>query len=178
MVKVQTTTIYGAIPHKQHVNVAGKLDKVYGVAWPVGAHSGQYFTKASGYRLIRANIIQLLETGLGERLMLPSFGTNLKRMLFENINPLEVHEIREQIIEAYAKFMPKLEITNLTISPINEGDGSNTPYESPQYHQYQQEFQATSNAYGLRLSATYPDLDRPIDLDIPVLTSGGLSTTF
>tara|TARA_R110002020_G_scaffold9704_14_gene38029 strand:+ start:94 stop:624 length:531 start_codon:yes stop_codon:yes gene_type:complete len=174
MVKTQTTTIYGSLPHRQNINVSRKVDKTYGVAWPVGNNNGTYFQKATGYYLIRANMLQLLLTGLGERLMLPNFGTSLKNLLFENVDPLQIDIIREQIVDAYEEFMPNLTITNVSISTVNDGDGSNTPFEFGQLRDFNQPFQKTSNAYALRISATYPDLDRPVELDVPILSSGGI----
>ena len=120
MVKVQTTTIYGSLPHKQHINVSRKVDKTYGVAWPVGNNNGTYFQKATGYYLIRSNMLQLLLTGLGERVMLPSFGTSLKTLIFENVDPLQIDLIKEQITEAYKEFMPQLIITNIGLSTVND----------------------------------------------------------
>ena len=175
MVKVQTTTVYGSLPHKQSVNVTSKANKTYGVSWPVGSNNGEYFSKSSGYRLIRNNMIQLLLTGLGERVMLPTFGTNLKAMLFENVSPLDLEDIKEQIVDAYNEFMPELVINNVDISIANGGDGTNTPEEISQLRVNTQAFQTTSHAYALRISAYYPDLDRDIVLDVPVLTSGGLA---
>ena len=140
MVKVQTTTVYGSLPHKQSVNVTSKANKTYGVSWPVGSNNGEYFSKSSGYNLIKNNMIQLLLTGLGERVMLPNFGTNLKALLFENVNPLDVEDIKEQIVEAYNEFMPDLVINAVEISNVNEGDGSNTPEEISQLRVNSQAF--------------------------------------
>ena len=175
MVRTQTVTIHGSIPHQQHVNVQSKVPKTYGVAWPVGRDGGTYFGKASGYKLIRSNIIQLLLTGLGERVMLPNYGTNLKSMLFENLSPLDLTEIEEQIRDAIKTYLPKAIVKSVRVGLTENGDSTNTPLETSQLRIERRRFQTSSNAYLIRISVAYPDLEDDIFIDLPVLDTGRIT---
>jgi hypothetical protein len=62
-------------------------------------------------QLLAASIKQILLTEQGERVMRPSFGTTLRRRLFENVTPSLVKEIQQEIVGALAKWEPRVEVT-------------------------------------------------------------------
>lgn len=65
----------------------------------------------------RANLINYLLTGLGERYLNPSFGLGLRRLLFENINDDTITEVRYLVEEGIKTYFPRVIITSLTITP-------------------------------------------------------------
>jgi uncharacterized protein len=73
------------------------------------------FPDQSGTRLIKNDIIQLLKTNFGERVMNPNFGTNLKSSLFELIHQGLENSIKQSIIEAINLWEPRVELKNVTI---------------------------------------------------------------
>ena len=63
---------------------------------------------------IHSNLINLLSTHKGERIMNPKFGTNLRRVLFEQV---EVDlRIREEIEIAIEEWMSYVNIDNIEIT--------------------------------------------------------------
>lgn len=65
---------------------------------------------------IKSDLLHLLLTNKRERLYLPSFGTNLRRYLFEQ-NGNDVHEgIRGEIQQAINRYIPNLQINEITVN--------------------------------------------------------------
>lgn len=63
-----------------------------------------------------ANAKNLLLTDKGERIMLPTFGCDLKKTLFENISEDTIETLRENILTNFATFLPYIFINELTIT--------------------------------------------------------------
>ena len=72
---------------------------------------------------ILKNLINVLLTEPGERIMEPNFGVGLKRLLFEN--QIKEDEIEGRIKDQCAFYVPEVDITNLIIQLIPD---SNTLY--------------------------------------------------
>ena len=66
---------------------------------------------------IKSNLINLLLTNKGERVMNPEFGADIKRSLFEAINDDLSEEIIEKINTNVSIFVPEVNITNIEIVP-------------------------------------------------------------
>jgi phage baseplate assembly protein W len=67
-------------------------------------------------RAIKADLTHLLLTNKGERLYLPDFGANLRQYLFEPNDDISANAIRNEINEAIKKFIPNLNVTQLTVT--------------------------------------------------------------
>jgi len=67
-------------------------------------------------RAIKADLTHLLLTNKGERLYLPDFGANLRQYLFEPNDDISANAIRNEINEAIKKFIPNLNVTQLTVA--------------------------------------------------------------
>jgi len=71
---------------------------------------------------IKADLIHLLLTNKGERLYLPDFGANLRRILFEpNIGETR-NSIREVVQEAIGKFIPKLTVNEVEVTESEDNE--------------------------------------------------------
>jgi phage baseplate assembly protein W len=66
---------------------------------------------------IKSNLINLLLTAKGERVMNPNFGCNIKKQLFENINAGTEQKVINSIIEAVNTFIPEIELLNIVVNP-------------------------------------------------------------
>lgn len=89
---------------------------VIGVSIPFnapGVFNKTYSTKDQ----IKSNLINLLLTDPGERIMNPFFGAGLKRVLFENINDTNSEAIQDIIITAVNIFVPEVEILDIVVEP-------------------------------------------------------------
>ena len=64
---------------------------------------------------IKANLINYLLTGRGERYFNPSFGSGLRKLLFSNIGKETLVNVEISIKEALKNYFPQLNITNLQL---------------------------------------------------------------
>jgi phage baseplate assembly protein W len=64
----------------------------------------------------RVNLINFLLTNKGERYLNPTFGSNIKLMLFENINQDTLDEIEDILSEDIKNYFPKVNPTSLKIT--------------------------------------------------------------
>jgi phage baseplate assembly protein W len=65
---------------------------------------------------IKSNLINVLLTEPGERVMEPNFGVGLKKQLFEN--QINEDELESRIKDQCAFYIPEIEITNLIMQII------------------------------------------------------------
>ena len=89
---------------------------VIGVSLPFnapGVFNKTYSTKDQ----IKSNLINLLLTDKGERIMNPEFGADLRRSLFDNITASNVDLLQFKITEAINIFIPEIDLINVNIEP-------------------------------------------------------------
>jgi phage baseplate assembly protein W len=89
---------------------------VIGVSLPFnapGVFSKTYSTKDQ----IKSNLVNLLLTDKGERIMNPEFGADIRRSLFENINVDNIELLQFKIIDAISIFIPEIELGNVEVTP-------------------------------------------------------------
>lgn len=79
---------------------------------------------------IKSNLINLLLTNKGERIMNPEFGADLKTVLFEGITEDTSDMIRNLISTNVSIFVPEVTVTNLN---INKQEDQNTISITVQY---------------------------------------------
>jgi len=65
--------------------------------------------------LLIASIKQILLTERGERVMRPTFGSNLRRKIFENINKGLVTDIQKEIVAAITKWEPRVKVEKIDV---------------------------------------------------------------
>jgi len=66
---------------------------------------------------IKSNLVNLLLTNKGERVMNPNFGCNIKKQLFESITTENEQKIIDSIVEAVNTFIPEVQLLNIIIIP-------------------------------------------------------------
>jgi phage baseplate assembly protein W len=89
---------------------------VIGVSLPFnapGVFNKTYSTKDQ----IKSNLINLLLTDKGERIMNPEFGTDLRRSLFDNMTNLNSEILRLKIIDSINIFIPEVILGEVKIEP-------------------------------------------------------------
>jgi phage baseplate assembly protein W len=87
-----------------------------GVALPFnapGVFKSTYTTKDQ----VKSNLVNLLLTDIGERVMNPTFGCDLKRFIFEGITDENTSLIIESVTNSINIFVPEVTVTNITIVP-------------------------------------------------------------
>jgi phage baseplate assembly protein W len=66
---------------------------------------------------IKSNLINLLLTTRGERIMNPLFGTGLRDFLFEGITDFNIENLRLDLINSINMFIPEISVVNIDIVP-------------------------------------------------------------
>ena len=90
-----------------------------GVALPFnapGVFKSTYTTKDQ----IKSNLVNLLLTDVGERVMNPTFGCNLKRFIFEGITENNIDNLKENLSDSIAVFVPEVSVTDIIVVPNND----------------------------------------------------------
>ena len=116
------TTVYGVVAVPEITKrVAANVEKTYGLAYPLTENIGAgYFNKASGKELVENNLKQLLTTALGERILLPDFGIDLKKYIFEPADEQTFVAIQHDIVRTISKYAKGVKVLRLRIFPLDE----------------------------------------------------------
>jgi phage baseplate assembly protein W len=97
---------------------------INGTPYPIVRRPQGLLSTVTNYEAIKADLLQLLLTNPGERVMLPDFGTPLRSLLFEQNNANLANKARSMIIESIRNWEPRIVVTDITVK--NQG----TIYES------------------------------------------------
>jgi phage baseplate assembly protein W len=89
---------------------------VIGVSLPFNA-SGVFNKTYSTKEQIKSNLINLLLTDKGERIMNPEFGTDLRKSLFDNITDSSIEILKAKITDAVNIFIPEIFLQDVIIEP-------------------------------------------------------------
>ena len=123
-----TTKVYGKLPNisiKKEITDSG-WENVRGMGFPVGKPYDKvlergFFPAHTNVHLIKNNLTQLLSTEKGERVMLPSFGVNLKQFLFAPLDKQTFELIKEEVVTAINNYAQQVKILKLTVLPSDAG---------------------------------------------------------
>lgn len=122
MVLNSETKVFGVPSTNEAALRSGsKIQKYYGLTFPIGANvNSGYFSKISGPELLKRNLIQLLRTSRGERFMLPLFGTNLKKYLFEPLDEFLFLKIKKELTDTVTRYAPYVTIVKIDVIPTDQ----------------------------------------------------------
>ena len=96
----------------------------YGINFPFReSYIGKYLDVSdSTDEEVRSNLIHLLLTRKGYRYYLPDFGTRLYEYIFEPLDGPTFSEIEGEIRDSVEKYMPGVQITNISITDASLGE--------------------------------------------------------
>lgn len=94
----------------------------YGLTYPVQKGPTGYFEQNfSSFDQAKSNLLNLLQTQKGERIMLPDFGTGLHDLLFEPLSDEELSvAIQQTITENVNYWLPYISILDIDVEMTNE----------------------------------------------------------
>ena len=96
-----------------------------GLPYPTVKTPLGYWYSQSGLNQIKSDMLCLLLTAPGERVMLPDFGTPLKRLIFEQNDAATAESARQMIIDSIRKWEPRVAITDVEVSTTAERSSLN-----------------------------------------------------
>lgn len=90
--------------------------KFLGLQYPLVRTSRGIMAQKSGVDQIKADLLQLLLTNPGERVMMPNYGTPLRKLFFEPNDPALEITARQMISDAILMWEPRIVVTNIQVS--------------------------------------------------------------
>lgn len=114
----EETFVYGFNNVKESdIRIKSMSANFRGFNFPMGEDKNSpYFQLISGKRLYTKNLTQLIRTNPGERFMLPNFGLNLKKYLFEPVTSFLIQDIKAYITSKINTYAPYLTVDEILIS--------------------------------------------------------------
>ena len=113
------------------INKINPLDlqarKAIGVDLPFsddGVFTSNYQTKDA----IKNNIINFILTGKSERFMNPTFGSNIRNLLFESINASSLDATSNSLRQELETYFPQIVVNELTINPQQDRNTVNITF--------------------------------------------------
>jgi len=83
-----------------------------GVALPFNA-PGVFRSTFTTKDQIKSNLVNLLLTNVGERVMNPTFGCELKKFIFEGIDESNLNNLEQSLIRSISIFIPEVTVTDI-----------------------------------------------------------------
>jgi len=97
--------------------------KFLGLQYPLVKTPRGIMAQKSGVDQIKADLLQLLLTNPGERVMLPNFGTPLRRLIFEPNDPTLLQQARDMIAQSIENWEPRIVVNAIHVtSNIDKND--------------------------------------------------------
>lgn len=91
-----------------------------GVPYPIRKSPLGFLYTQSGIDQIKSDLLVLLLTNPGERVMTPDFGTPLKRLIFEPNDPVLQIQARNMIINSIKSWEPRIAVESIDISSAGD----------------------------------------------------------
>jgi len=90
-----------------------------GWAFPVVTENGKVVL-ASGERDIEMAVRLILSTSLGERVMLPEFGSRLQELVFKPLHDATIGIAQQYVREALERWEPRIDLDEVSAEPFPE----------------------------------------------------------
>jgi len=92
------------------------MPQALGILLPIDRGNTGYFTQGfDPLTQVKSNFINLIKTRLGERVHQPEFGCRIHEILFEPLSDANMEFAKQSIIQAVQRFMPFLELTQISL---------------------------------------------------------------
>jgi phage baseplate assembly protein W len=76
--------------------------------------------KKTGASAVKGALVSILKTNFNERLFAPEFGTGIRALLFEQMNPLTEQRIKKEVESAVARHEPRAEVLGISVKAQEE----------------------------------------------------------
>jgi len=91
------------------------VENFRGIPYPITSNPKGFFYIESGVDLIKADLLMLLLTNPRERVMLPEYGTPLRRLFFDPSDAAIVRRTKEIIAASLQTWEPRIAIENIYV---------------------------------------------------------------
>ena len=76
--------------------------------------------KKTGAAAVKGALVSILKTNFNERLFQPEFGTGIRALLFEQMNPITEQRLKKEVESALARHEPRAEVLGITVNGQEE----------------------------------------------------------
>ena len=76
--------------------------------------------KKTGGAAVKGAIVSILKTNFNERVFAQEFGSNIRALLFEQMNPITEQRIKKEVESAVARHEPRAEVLGITVKAQEE----------------------------------------------------------
>ena len=76
--------------------------------------------KKTGAAAVKGALVSILKTNFNERLFAPEFGTGIRGLLFEQMNPITEQRIKKEVESAVARHEPRAEVLGISVEAQEE----------------------------------------------------------
>ena len=76
--------------------------------------------KKTGANAVKGAIYSILKTNFNERVFAPEFGTGIRGLLFEQMNPLTEQRMEKKVEVALARHEPRAEVLGISVKAQEE----------------------------------------------------------
>ena len=76
--------------------------------------------KKSGASAVKQSIVSILKTNFNERLFAPEFGSGIRGLLFEQMNPITEQRMIKEVESAIARHEPRAEVLGVSVKAQEE----------------------------------------------------------
>ena len=113
--------LYGIAPTKSTIKSLVDTQDLLktGLMFPFGKN-GVLFSKSSKGELLRGQVLQLIFTVPGERVMLPSFGLYIRQYLFSPIDSTITTKIEKDIYRQVGFYIPSAEVLGVEVNEVEQ----------------------------------------------------------
>ena len=71
--------------------------------------------KKTGASAVKSAIVSILKTNHNERMFQPEFGSNIRALLFEQMNPITEENIKQAVLDCMEAHEPRAEVLGVTV---------------------------------------------------------------
>ena len=76
--------------------------------------------KKTGASAVKSAIVSILKTNHNERMFQPEFGSNIRALLFEQMNPITEQRLKKEVESALARHEPRAEVLGISVKAQEE----------------------------------------------------------
>ena len=76
--------------------------------------------KKTGANAVKGAIYSILKTNFNERVFAPEFGTGIRGLLFEQMNPITEERLKKEVESAVARHEPRAEVLGISVEAQEE----------------------------------------------------------
>ena len=101
------------------MSIASRTYKDFAYSFFANPMSGDV-GKKTGANAVKSAIVSILKTNHNERMFQPEFGSNIRALLFEQMNPITEQRMKTEVENAINNHEPRAEILGITVTGQEE----------------------------------------------------------